>query len=49
MVSRSPNQPNVMQVLIRFSGPPDTLAHAELYDDLDKVQGMIRLLKNFLS
>ncbi|XP_052693858.1 uncharacterized protein LOC128172132 [Crassostrea angulata] len=38
MVSRSPNQPNVMQVLIRFSGPPDTLAHAELYDDLDTVQ-----------
>nr|XP_034319346.1 uncharacterized protein LOC117687207 [Crassostrea gigas] len=37
-VSQSPNQPNVLQVLIRFAGPPDTLVLADFYKDLNKVQ-----------
>nr|XP_034320156.1 uncharacterized protein LOC117687542 [Crassostrea gigas] len=37
-VSQISNQPNVMQVLIRFAGPPDTLVLADFYKDLNKVQ-----------
>nr|XP_034319759.1 uncharacterized protein LOC117687411 [Crassostrea gigas] len=37
-VSQIPNKPNVMQVLIRFAGPPDALVFVGFYDDLNKVQ-----------
>eukprot|EP00105_Crassostrea_gigas_P029837 XP_011451900.1 PREDICTED: uncharacterized protein LOC105345468 [Crassostrea gigas] len=37
-VSQIPNQPNVMQVLIRFAGPPDTLVYADFNKYLNKVQ-----------
>nr|XP_034319291.1 uncharacterized protein LOC117687173 [Crassostrea gigas] len=36
-VSQSPNKPSVMQVLIRFAGPPETLVYYNL-KDLKKVQ-----------
>lgn len=42
-VTEKPNQPHPKQILIRFSGPPDTSVYVDLIKQ-DKAQGTLRLI-----